>query len=169
MFKAIDLLVESAASPVKQAWDGLIRDIQKYVEHNRATNGSLVNLARGDVVFASGQGEVSSAITDIDGEENIAVCAMDIAIGDSGIVRTTGYAYVHFEDDLTDFIEGEPAYLSDSFAGRATHEAPIGFPKRIGIIADVSGYQGNPLLPGYNPFALVCLGYSCAPVALIPN
>jgi len=167
MFKAIDLLVESAASPVKQAWDGLIRDIQKYVEHNRATNGSLVNLARGDVVFASGQGEVSSAIADVDGEENIAVCAMDIDIGDNGIVRTTGYAYVHFEDNRN-LEEGTPAYVSATEAGKATNDEP-GIVRRVGIIADASGYNGVPGGVGYNPFALVCLGYSCAPVALIPN
>lgn len=159
MFKAIDLLVESAASPVKQAWDGLIRDIQKYVEHNRVSNVSGVALARGDVVYASGQGEVTAMIADAGApEENIAVCAMDIATGDTGIVRTAGYAYVHFENDLT-LVGGTPAYVSAATAGLATDAAPA-LARRIGIIADASGYSNA------NPFALVCLGYSCAPTAV---
>lgn len=164
MFKAIDLLTESAASPVKQAWDGLIRDIQKYVEHNRTTNGSMANLARGDVVFASGQGEVSAAIADV-AEYPVAVCAMDIDIGDNGIVRTAGYAYVRFADDLT-LVGGTPAYVSAAVAGRATDVLPNPA-RRIGIIADASGYQGDPTIAAtYNPFAFVCLGYLCAPFEL---
>ena len=165
MFKAIDLLIESAASPVKQAWDGLIRDIQKYVEHNRATNGSMADLARGDVVFASGQGEVSAALADINGEDNIAVCAMDIDAGDNGIVRTAGYAYVRFEDGLGTLVGGTPAYVSGTDFGRATDVPPVPT-RRIGIIADGSVYNGV-LGVGYNPFALVCLGYACAPVTVI--
>jgi len=88
MFKAIDLLTESAASPIKQAWDGLIRDIQKYVEHNRASNDSGVALVRGDIVYASDHGEVTAAIYDpMLVEFPVAVCAMDIPNGSSGVLR----------------------------------------------------------------------------------
>jgi len=164
MFKAIDLLTESA-TPLKQAWDGLIRNIQNYVEHNRATNSSGTDMARGDIVYASDHGEVTLAIYDgMALEEPIAVCAMDIDDGDNGVVRTNGYALVHFEDGLT-LVEGTPAYLSGSDAGQATDVDPGGG-VRIGIIANATGYNGVPGV-GYNPFAYVCLGYTCAPFSLV--
>ena len=169
MFKAIDLLTESAASPIKQAWDGLIRDIQKYVEHNRASNDSGVALVRGDIVYASDHGEVTAAIYDpMLVEFPVAVCAMDIPNGSSGVLRTGGLAHVHFENGLDGtLVEGTPIYLSATDAGRATNVDP-GSGIRIGILADATDYNGV-LGVGYNPFARVCLGYSCAPTAVVPQ
>jgi hypothetical protein len=161
MFKHIDVPV--ADGRIRQAWGKLIRKIQTDVEHKRVTNAAPSPRPRGEIVYAFGNNSVAPALAMNDAQsEWVGVWAEPVAGNGQGIIRYQGYAYVLFEDGLS-LVGGTPAYISANglFPGAATDIAPV-LSKRIGTIANATGYIGVPG-DGYNPYAWVWLGRCCTP------
>jgi hypothetical protein len=161
MFNHIDMPVTDGR--IRQAWGKLIRKIQTDVEHKRVTNAAPAPLPKGMMVYVFGDNSVAPTLATADPtSEWVGVWAEPVAGNGQGIIRYQGYAYVLFEDGLAPLVSGTPAYISATDVGAATDVAP-GIAKRIGTIANATGYNGVPGV-GYNPYAWVWLGRCCTPV-----
>jgi len=158
MFRSIDLNI-SLPSAIKSAWRELVKHIQQHVEHNRVVSGeAVVDMAIGTIAHSSDDGEVSLATELWSG-----VLCQPAEPGDEVVMRTDGYARVLFIDGLA-IDGGDVAYVSAT-PGFATN---VPGTDRLGIVADASEYDGDPGSPTYNPYAMVCLGYQCAPFPVAP-
>jgi hypothetical protein len=160
MFSHIDLLTSDGR--IRQVWSKFIRTIQTELEHKRVTNGTVLAMTRGQVVYATaGNRQVALALAtndapgDISGEA-VGVMTEPTPAATQGVMRYQGYAYVRFEAGLV-LVGGTAVYVSETEAGSATNVVPPNV-RRIGTIADGTGYGVA------NPFAWVWLGRTCAPV-----
>lgn len=163
MFKWLDS--ETSDFQIRGAWNRLIRTIQIYIEHNQVTNNLVNGLARGDIVYASGNRQVAKAInTDPATAMWVGVMSDNSAQGENGVMRRQGYAYVHFKDGEV-LVEGQPVYVSDT-AGLATMVGPNSpaWTSRIGILGD-----GTEYISVDNPYAWVFLGHCCEPTVPDPQ
>lgn len=167
MFKKVDLL--GVVGPVKGAWLKLIRTIQTEVEHKRVTNADAGDFVKGDILFdIAGNRQMQLAdASAAASSEWVGVAAEPIVATELGVMRTRGYALVHFVDGLA-ITEGAPAYLSAVTAGCADVAAPqvAGFEIRVGIIADGTVYDDTPG-DTYFPYAWVVLGHCCEPEPVV--
>lgn len=158
MFKYIDLPTNDGR--IRQAWNKLVRKIQTNVEHKLVTNAAPSPRDKGELVYAHADGAVAPTLATGDPtSEWVGVWAEPVAGNGKGIIRYQGYAYVKFED-LPHLTVGTAAYVSAAIngAGLATDVAP-GIAKRIGTIANTTGYVG-----ATNPYAWVWLGRCCTPL-----
>jgi len=131
-----------------QAWEGLMRRIQTTVEHMRVTNTEVAAMVRGQVVgLVAGQRRAELAAAGAAGnKEWVGIVSEPIAAGETGIVRTDGYAYVLFDTGLIPApVAGEEVFLSET-SGLATNVEPVtvgAFVVKIGTIGDASFYTGE--------------------------
>jgi len=141
----------------------MYRVLATKVEHYRPTNGEApgVSLQIGEVVFASGDDEVSRAYS----EEVTGAAARWVGVVDNGgasgarvSVKTAGRVLVRFKDGetLNSAAVGTPVYVSD-VVGRATMtNVGLTFSSAIGVLEDGSEY-----VSGDNPVAYVYLRSIC--------
>jgi len=161
MFKHTDMPINDGR--IRQAWGKFVRKIQTDIEHKRVSNAAIAPLPRGMLVYAFADNAVAPTLATAElTSEWVGVWAEPVAGFGQAIMRYQGYAYVLFEDGLAPLVSGTAAYISAADAGAATNVPPV-IAKRIGTIADATGYNGVPGV-GYNPYAWVWLGRCCTPV-----
>lgn len=158
--------LRSGFPTIDAQWEKLCTILQKYMEHHPVTNGTLDAMAKGDIVRASGDREVSLALADTsDNAEWVGVLdgVPVVPAGAKTDMATSNVALVRFEDGLT-LNEGQPCYLSGTVGGAATTFANLdvaNFSIRVGIVVDASDY-----VTVDNHFAHVLLGRCCAPAEI---
>lgn len=152
MFKNIQLLISNG--PFKQAFQSLIREIQKRISATYVHNTSGLTLVRGqNVAYTTGDREV--ALSDATSESGSQKSARGIGVvlktsvpnGAWFVMRTDDLTYQLFEPDLDPPpVAGDPVFLSSATPGLATNVEPVGggdFVTKIGTVADGTIYAAE--------------------------
>jgi hypothetical protein len=107
------------------------------------TNAAGSNLLAGEVVRINGDLTVTRAQSDIAANVTGFVGAMrtDTLLGAVGTLTNMGLGFVLLEPALVP-VAGQPLWVSDITAGRATNIAPP-LPVYVGVIKDASGYAAT--------------------------
>lgn len=156
--------LHSGIIKVDGPWGVMMSLLRRFVEHFPVTNGSGGALAFGDVLYVSGNREVSQAIaTSSAAADYVGVAAEPAAAGAQVVMATGNIARVRMESGLIP-AANEQVFVSASDSGAATNVQPVGggeYVMQIGWIWDASMYDD-----GVYMYCDVLLNRCCEPIAV---